>query len=228
MPRPKKIAQEEVVISEVVEVQEELVIEAEEELIIEPVSMTVPQLEVSTIEVVASKTIYKVYHLGNFVVDVEENSNALNGFLDNNRVQLYDNIDKLKTVTTDPEDLVLFNVPPTDNRKYNSLSQFYQQNGLAPQAPRITDWMTYYKFKYPLATEEEIAIQVFGPLDFTSLVLGTSFSKLSINALKKSAIISVPSLLSTILLSLSIQNLFVTYLITNQKIPFQVALFQRH
>jgi hypothetical protein len=171
MPRPKKIAQEEVVISEVVEVEEELVIELEDELLIEPVSMSVPELEVvafeETVEEEAPKTIYKVYHLGNFVVDVEENSNALNEFLDKNRVQLYDNIAKLKVITTNPEDLVLFNVPPTDNRKYNSLSQFYQQNGLAPQAPRITDWMTYYKFKYPLATEEEIAIQVFGPLDFS-------------------------------------------------------------
>ena len=171
MPRPKKIAQEETIISEVVEIEEELVIEIEEELVIEPVSMTVPQLEVVTVEETveeeAPKTIYKVYHLGNFVVDVKENSNALNEFLENNRVQLYDNINKLKAVTTAPEDLVLFNVPPTDNRKYNSLSQFYQQNGLAPQAPRITDWMTYYKFKYPLATEEEIAIQVFGPLDYS-------------------------------------------------------------
>lgn len=167
MPRPKKIAQEETNISEVVEVQEELVIEAEEELIIEPVSMTVPQLEVSTIEVEASKTIYKVYHLGNFVVDVEENSDILNGFLESNRVQLYDNMAKLKTITTDPEDLVLFNVSTTNNRKYNSLAQFYQQNGLAPQPPKITDWMTYYKVKYPLATEEEITIQVFGPLDYS-------------------------------------------------------------
>lgn len=167
MPRPKKIAQEETNISEVVEVQEELVIEAEEELIIEPVSMTVPQLEVSTIEVETSKTIYKVYHLGNFVVDVEENSDILNGFLESNRVQLYDNMAKLKTITTDPEDLVLFNVSTTNNRKYNSLAQFYQQNGLAPQPPKIADWMTYYKVKYPLATEEEITIQVFGPLDYS-------------------------------------------------------------
>jgi len=170
MPRPKKIVQEETIISEVVETQEELVIELEEELLIEPVSMSVPELEVLTVDETVEetpKTIYKVYHLGNFVVDVEQNSNALNGFLDNNRVQLYDNIDKLKTITTDPEDLVLFNVPPTDNRKYNSLAQFYQQNGLAPQPPRITDWMTYYKVKYPLATEEEIAIQVFGPLDYS-------------------------------------------------------------
>ena len=167
MPRPKKIAQEETNISEVVDIQEELVIELEEELVIEPVSMRVPELEVLTVEEEAKKTIYKVYNLGIFVVDVEENSDIINGFLDSNRVQLYDNIDKLKTITTDPEDLVLFNVPPTDNRKYNSLAQFYQQNGLAPQSPRITDWMTYYKVKYPLATEEEIAIQVFGPLDYS-------------------------------------------------------------
>ena len=167
MPRPKKIAQEETNISEVVDIQEEFVIELEEELIIEPVSMRVPDLEVLTVEEEAKKTIYKVYNLGIFVVDVEENSDVINGFLDSNRVQLYDNIAKLKTTTTNPEDLVLFNVPPTDNRKYNSLAQFYQQNGLAPQAPRITDWMTYYKVKYPLATEEEIAIQVFGPLDYS-------------------------------------------------------------
>ena len=171
MPRPKKIAQEEAIISEVVETEEELVIELEDELLIEPVSMSVPELEVvsieETVEEEAPKTIYKVFHLGNFVVDVEENSDVINGFLNSNRVQLYDNIAKLKTVTTNSEDLVLFNVPATDNRKYNSLAQFYQQNGLAPQAPRITDWMTYYKVKYPLATEEEIAIQVFGPLDYS-------------------------------------------------------------
>jgi hypothetical protein len=167
MPRPKKIAQEETNISEVVDVQEELVIELEEELVVEPVSMRVPDLEVLTVEEEAKKTIYKVYNLGIFVVDVEENSDIINGFLDSNRVQLYDNIAKLKTITTNPEDLVLFNVPATDNRKYNSLSQFYQQNGLAPQPPKITDWMTYYKVKYPLATEEEIAIQVFGPLDYS-------------------------------------------------------------
>jgi hypothetical protein len=171
MPRPKKIAQEETNISEVVNVQEEFVIEAEDELVIEPVSMEAPiildfAIEVPVIEV-APKTIYKGYHLGNFVVDVEENSDTLNGFLESNRVQLYDNMTKLKTTTTDPEDLVLFNVSSTNNRKYNSLAQFYQQNGLAPQPPRITDWMTYYKVKYPLATEEEIAIQVFGPLDYS-------------------------------------------------------------
>ena len=170
MPRPKKIVLEETKISEVVEVQEELVIEPEEELVIEPVTVEVPELEVLSVEEVveeAPKTIFKVYHLGNFVADVEEDSNILNEYLENNRIQLYDNVAKLKTPTNDPEDLVLFNVPATDNRNYNSLAQFYQQNGLAPQPPKINDWMTYYKIKYPMATEEEIAIQVFGPLDYS-------------------------------------------------------------
>ncbi len=170
MPRPRKIVQEESKISEVIEVHEELVIEPVEEIVIEPVSIDIPELEDLSIEEVVEevpKTIYKVYHLGNFLAEVEENSEILNKYLDSNKVQLYENIDKLKTPTIDPEDLVLFNVPPTDNRKYNSLAQFYQQNGLAPQPPRINNWMTYYKFKYPMATEEEIAIQVFGPLDYS-------------------------------------------------------------
>ena len=171
MPRPKKIVQEEVVISEVVEVQEDIVVEPKEELTMEPVVIKVPEIEVLTVEEIVEeetpKTIFKVYHLGNYISNVEENSEILNDYLEKNKVQLYENIAKLKTSTSDPEDLVLFNVPATDNRKYNSLAQFYQQNGLAPQSPRITDWMTFYKFKYPLATEEEIAIQVFGPLDYS-------------------------------------------------------------
>jgi len=170
MPRPKKNVQEESKISEVIEVQEEIVVESEEELVIEPDTIEVPELEDLSVEEVvedAPKTYFKVYHLGNFVADVEENSDKLNEYLEVNRLQLYDNVAKLKTPTNDPEDLVLFNIPTSDNRKYNSLAQFYQQNGLAPQPPKIADWMTYYKIKYPMATEEEIAIQVFGPLDFS-------------------------------------------------------------
>ena len=170
MPRPRKIVQEESKISEVIEVQEEVAIEPEEELVIEPVAIDIPELEDLSVEELveeAPKTLFKVYHLGNFITEVEENSDTLNQYLESNKVQLYDNVAKLKTPTNDPEDLVLFNVPATDNRKYNSLAQFYQQNGLAPQPPRINDWMTYYKVKYPMATEEEIAIQVFGPLDYS-------------------------------------------------------------
>ena len=173
MPRPKKIVQEESKISEVVEV-----LDAVEEVTIDPVVDETPaELEVVApealaveevvVEEVAPPTVFKVYHLGNFVKEVEENSDELNDCLEQNRVQLYDNIAKLKTPTFDQEDLVLFNVPATDNRKYNSLAQYYQQNGLAPQPPRVNDWMTYYKIRYPLATEEEIAIQVFGPLDYS-------------------------------------------------------------
>jgi hypothetical protein len=164
MPRPRKIAQEESKISEVVEVQDEVVIT---EVDVATVELEESEPEVFAVEETLPLTVYKVYHLGSYLTDVEENSAQLNVCLEANKVQLYSNIDKLKVPTFDQEDLVLFNVPATDNRKYNSLAQYFQQNGLAPQPPRINDWMTYYKTKYPLATEEEIAIQVFGPLDYS-------------------------------------------------------------
>ena len=75
-------------ISEVIEVQETPIVEPEEELVIEPVSMTVPEVEDLSVEEVVeeevqelTKTIFKVYHLGNFVKDVEEDSDSLNSFL---------------------------------------------------------------------------------------------------------------------------------------------------
>lgn len=165
MPRPKKIVQEESKISDVIEIQEDAVEEVNDE--ISTVELEVSKPEILTVEETLPVTVFKIYHLGNYLTEVDENSDQLNMCLAANKVQLYDNIAKLKTPTSNQEDLVLFNVPATDNRKYNSLAQYYQQNGLAPQQPRISDWMTYYKIKYPLATEEEIAIQVFGPLDYS-------------------------------------------------------------
>lgn len=170
MPRPKKIVQEEVQVVEPVVEQEELVFEeAVPQLYVPEESFedVVNEPEVLSVEESAPVRSFKVYHLGTMLTEVVENSPELDKFLELNKTQLYSNIEKLKTPTSDQEDLVLFNIPATDNRKYNSLAQFYQQNGLAPQPPRISDWMTYYKMKYPLATEEEIAIQVFGPLDYS-------------------------------------------------------------
>lgn len=172
MPRPKKIVQEEVVIPESVEITEVVVEPINEPLVEDEVVEfeSVNEVEVlSDTEVIEEKkpTVYRVYHLGNLLDTVQEDSELLSKYLESNRTQLYNNIDKLKVPTNDQEDLVLFNIPATDNRKYNSLKQFYQQNGLAPQPPKITDWMTYYKSKYHFATEEEIAIQVFGPLDYS-------------------------------------------------------------
>ena len=92
-------------------------------------------------------------------------------YLLQNKLQLEHYIATLSQPTSNEEDLVLFNVNPFDNRTYKSLLQYYVQNGLAPKPPVITDWMTYYKTKYPLATEEEIAITVFGPLDFSFEIL---------------------------------------------------------
>ena len=125
MPRPRKIVQEESNISDVIEVQEELIYVQEEETIepeveLSPVVNIISEPEVFAVKETLSPTTFKVYHLGNYVEDVQENSNQLNGYLELNKTQLYDNIDKLKTPTSDTEDLALFNIPATDNRKYNS------------------------------------------------------------------------------------------------------------
>lgn len=110
---------------------------------------------------------FKIYKLGVFIEEAEEDSDDLNTILEKNKVQLYINIEKLKQLTNNQEDLALFNIPQSDNRVYNSLNQYYQQNGFAPSSPKISDWMTYYKIKYPVASDEEIAISVFGPLDYS-------------------------------------------------------------
>lgn len=167
MPRPKKVIQEEPVLEPAeIALVEEVVEEIEE--VVETMSDVVEEnIVVEEPQETTNLSIYNVYHLGTFVETVEENSESLHNYLEKNRNQLLQNINKLLEPTTNDEDLVLFNIPPTDNRKYNSLAQYYQQNGLAPQTPRINNWMTYYKWKYPLATDEEIAIQVFGPLDFS-------------------------------------------------------------
>ena len=170
MPRPKKIVQEEIQIVEPVVEQDELFFEEPVPQLYVPDEVLTEEPEIiasQSVEEVTPVSSYRVYHLGNFTAEVYENSDELNNFLESNRSQLYSYIDKLKTPTNNQEDLVLFNIPATDNRKYNSLAQYYQQNGLAPQPPKINDWMTFYKMKYPLATEEEIAIQVFGPLDYS-------------------------------------------------------------
>lgn len=176
MPRPKKVAIQQFEIEpeyiENTEISSELIsdLEAKKEFnsIVESIveEMPEPVLQQNTEEVESTRS-YKVYDKGELVDEVLDNSDALQNYLLKNKAQLDNYIVTLSQQTTNDEDLVLFNVNPNDNRTYRSLTQYYFQNGLAPQPPSITDWMSYYKSKYPLATEEEIAITVFGPLDFS-------------------------------------------------------------
>ena len=176
MPRPKKVAIQEIEIDsdfvDTDEIASELIsdLEAKKEFdsIVESIAdeMPEPKAQSVTDETEVAKR-FKVYDKGQFVEEVSDNDAKLQDYLFKNKVQLENYITTLCQETTNDEDLVLFNVNPFDNRTYKTLTQYYIQNGLAPKPPVVSDWMTYYKSKYPLATEEEIAITVFGPLDFS-------------------------------------------------------------
>jgi len=176
MPRPKKVAIQDIEIeTELVdhsEIESELIsdLEAKKEFdsIVESIVEEIPEpIALNVPEEVENVRRFRVYEKGNFVEEVADNSKSLQTYLLKNKAQLENHIATLCQTTTNDEDLVLFNVNPFDNRTYKSLEQYYFQNGLAPKPPIINDWMTYYKSKYPLATEEELAINVFGPLDYS-------------------------------------------------------------
>jgi hypothetical protein len=182
MPRPKKI------VTAVVEEETQLDPIVVEEFTIEPVSIPTPEPEILEVEEVlvpvapvVEKTpvvqmtepdpdpvaIYNVYEGETLIDTVKDQSPELIKYLESNHNQLLEGIEKLRQETSNEEDLALFNIPFTDNRVYTSLKQYYLQNGLAPKPPRITSWMHYYLLKHPMMTEEEIAIEVFGPLRYS-------------------------------------------------------------
>ena len=180
MPRPRKVAIPDIEIEPDTvdnnDISSELIsdLEAKKEFdsIVEAIAEEIPEPveQLNTAEV-ESVRYYKVYQKGEFLEDLSDSSTKLQEYLLQNKLQLENYIATLSQPTSNEEDLVLFNVNPFDNRTYKSLLQYYVQNGLAPKPPAIIDWMTYYKTKYPLATEEEIAINVFGPLDFSFEIL---------------------------------------------------------
>lgn len=173
MPRPKKIVAavvEEEKLLDIIEIPD---IQDDEEIVDEVVVPVVEELKpvpvkAKTVEPEPEPVVkYNVYENETLVAVVNDNSPELLSYLEVNHNQLMEWIEKLRLDTTDEEDLALFNIPFTDNRVYKSLKQYYLQNGLAPKPPRITSWMHYYLLKHPMMTEEEIVIEVFGPLKYS-------------------------------------------------------------
>lgn len=176
MPRPRKVANQEIEFeSELVEnndISSELIsdLEAKKEFdsIVESIAEEIPEpIAQSNVNDAENTRRYRVYEKGVFLSEVNDDTVELQDYLFRNKLQLENYVATLSQQTTSEEDLVLFNVNPFDNRTYKTLAQYYIQNGLAPKPPVISDWLTYYKSKYPTATEEEIAITVFGPLDLS-------------------------------------------------------------
>ena len=185
MPRPKKIVaavveEQPLDIIEIPDTFDEEVSEDEVDFV-EEVTPTVEEKVVPVVEEpkpapVKAKTVepdpepvvsYNVYESETLIATVKDGSPELLSYLEYNHNQLLSGIEKLRESTDNEEDLALFNIPFSDNRVYKSLKQYYLQNGLAPKPPRITSWMHYYLLKHPMMTEEEIAIEVFGPLKYS-------------------------------------------------------------
>ena len=109
---------------------------------------------------------YEVFLDGALVETVDDQSDRLFHYLNENKEQLQSWIHELSAPTNNEEDLALFNTP--DNGfVYKSLRQYFAQNGLAPVAPKVTDWMQYYLRKHNPITKEEIAILVKGNLKYS-------------------------------------------------------------
>jgi len=109
---------------------------------------------------------YEVFLDGVLVETVDDESERLFFYLGENKAQLQSWVDELSLATNNEEDLALFNTP--DNGfVYKSLRQYFSQNGLAPVAPKITDWMQYYLRKHNPITKEEIAILAKGNLKYS-------------------------------------------------------------
>jgi len=171
MPRPKKIvaAVEEEKSLDIIDIpdmiEDEITDNVLEEVIIVEEPKPAPVKSKAIVEEPVVK--YNVYEGETLVATVNDGSPELLSYLDINHKQLLEGMEKLTQDTDNEEDLALFNIPFSDNRVYKSLKQYYLQNGLAPKPPRITSWMHYYLLKHPMMTEEEIVIEVFGPLKYS-------------------------------------------------------------
>lgn len=112
------------------------------------------------------KRIYSVYSYGEFVEDIEEESEKIDLYLEQNKSQLDLFIHELNETVSDPNISIYFH-EGKQNRQYLSFEAYYAQNGLAPKAQTIHSWMQFYKNKFPNMSEEEIAIKVKGNLQYS-------------------------------------------------------------
>lgn len=125
-----------------------------------------PIAEVVEENIVEPKMQFKVYANGEFVETVEDESDRLIFYLDENAAELQSWVEELKRPVEDPNELLFLNEGP-QKRSYTTYNQYFAQNGYAPRPPRITSWMQFYKKKYDPITEEEIAVQYKGNLKYS-------------------------------------------------------------
>ena len=177
MARPKKVVETEVVqennIVEESSVAVEEVAEPKPKVKPEPIVIVAPslgslsQVMGSSVDpVVESKPKYKVFADGEFVEEIDEDSDKLDFYLDENSKQLQSWVEELSQPPADANEIIFMNDGP-QQRKYISYAQFRSQNGYAPKEPEFTSWMQFYLNKYEPITAEEIAVQLKGNLKYS-------------------------------------------------------------
>ncbi len=114
----------------------------------------------------ASVTKFAVYSNGEYLETVDDTSTGLLKYLDLNRAELDNRIQELWQVPNDPNDLIFFNFGP-QKMSYNSYNAYFNVNGFAPIEPKVKSWMEYYLRLHNPITEEEIAIKLKGPLQYS-------------------------------------------------------------
>ena len=109
---------------------------------------------------------YLVFLNQEYLEQIEEGSDKLEFYLDQNKSVLDSWIADLKKECTNPNDLIFFHEGP-QKRSFMSFQAFYSQNGLAPKQQILFSWMDYYKSKNPNLSEEEIALNINGNLPYS-------------------------------------------------------------
>ena len=116
--------------------------------------------------VVESKPKYRVFDNGDFLEELDEDSNKVDWYLEENKKQLQSWVEELSQSPTDANEIIFMNEGPQP-RKYVSYAQYCMQNGYAPREPKINSWMQFYLEKYEPISEEEVAVKLKGNLRFS-------------------------------------------------------------
>jgi hypothetical protein len=175
MARPKKVVDTEVVQENsfaedsAVSVQEEPVkkFKPEPMVIVAPGLGSLSEVMGSAVDpVVESKPKYKIFDYGVFLEELDEESDRVDFYLEENKKQLQSWVVELSQPPADANEIIFMNHGP-QLRKYISYVQFRSQNGYAPKEPEFTSWIHYYMKKYEPTSAEEIAVQLKGNLRYS-------------------------------------------------------------
>lgn len=116
--------------------------------------------------VVENKPKYRVFDDGEFLEELDEDSNKIDWYLEENKKQLQSWVEELYQTPSDANEIIFMN-EGAQTRKYVSYAQYCMQNGYAPREPKINSWMQFYLEKYEPISEEEIAVKLKGNLRFS-------------------------------------------------------------